>query len=140
MGRRKLAVALAAALAVSVALPSMVLATKPHLTCPSADSGHFVVDRDEWWSRTVAGFEAEGIPVYNEDGSFTDEFDDFSADAGFGSGQGLYDFVWGPQWDGMDKNDNGFVCMKDRPHTPGNPAFFFNGVDDQSSTKQGESA
>jgi len=30
--------------------------------------------------------------------------------------------------------------LKDRPHTPGNPAFFFNGVDDQSSTKRGESA
>jgi len=25
------------------------------------------------------------------------------------------------------------VCMKDRPHTPGNPASFFNGVDNTAS-------
>jgi len=112
-------------------IPGTAAAKRPSANCPETNSGYFVVDQDEWWGRTVAGFVAEGIDVY-EPGTttFTDAFDDFSAGAGFGDGQGLYDFIWGPQWAGIDKNHNWLVCMKERPHTPGNPAFFFNGVDD----------
>ena len=40
------------------------------------------------------------------------------------------------QWAEIDHNVNGLVCMKTRPHTPGNPAYFFNGVDDQASSPQ----
>jgi hypothetical protein len=29
----------------------------------------------------------------------------------------------------IDKNEDLLVCMKPRPITPGNPAYFFNGVD-----------
>jgi hypothetical protein len=122
-----------AILASLLMVPAGAMAARPDGHCPNAKSGYFVVNQQTWWNRTVAGFETEGIPVYvggDPNGDFTAEFDAFSAGAGFGDGQGLYDFIWGPQWVGIDKNDNGLVCMKDRPHTPGNPAFFFNGVDD----------
>jgi len=138
---RTLATAGAAVVLLGLLAPSAALATKPALLCPAGTSGYYLVDKDEWWANTVAGFEAEGIQVYQSDGTtFTKVFDDFSAAAGFGSAQGLYDFIWYEQWDGMDKNANGYVCMKNRPHTPGNPAFFFNGVDDQSSSKHGDAA
>jgi hypothetical protein len=41
------------------------------------------------------------------------------------------------QWQAIDHNGNDLVCMKRRPITPGNPAYFFNGVDDQSSSPVG---
>jgi hypothetical protein len=129
---RRLLISLAI-LASLILLPGGAMAARPVGQCPNASSGYFLVDQQTWWDRTVAGFEAEGIPVYVNGDSrlgFTAEFDAFAADAGFGDGQGLYDFVWVDQWLGIDKNGNLMVCMKDRPHTPGNPAFFFNGVDD----------
>ncbi len=66
--------------------------------------------------------------------------EDFAAAFGFGDGAGLETFVRVDQWAGIDHNDNGFVCMKRRPITPGNPAYFFNGVDDEPSSPSGESA
>ncbi len=127
---RKLLIPLAV-LGALLMLPGTAAAQRPSANCPNGASGYSVVNQQQWWDRTVAGFEAEGIHVY-EPGStnFTDEFNDFAAGVGFGDGQGLYDFIWGEQWDGIDKNHNWLVCMKARPHTPGNPAFFFNGVDD----------
>jgi len=119
-------------LAALLLLPASVAAARPRAGCPGAASGYDLVDQDVWWHRTVAGFEAEGITVY--DGSdFSAEFDAFAADVGFGDGQGLYDFVWVEQWIGIDKNDDLYVCMKDRPITPGNPAYFFNGVDNTAA-------
>jgi hypothetical protein len=118
-----------------ILVPGAALAARPVAACPSGPSGYTLVDQQTWWDRTVAGFEAEGIPVYvggDPGNGFTDAFDAFAADAGFGSAQGLHDFVWIEQWVGIDKNGDLRVCMKDRPHTPGNPAFFFNGVDDTS--------
>jgi hypothetical protein len=91
------------------------------------------------WDITVAGFEAEGIDVYEADGTtFTAEFDQFAADFGFGDGAGLEEFVRVEQWAGIDHNDNGLVCMKRRPITTGNPAFYFTGADDQASTPRGD--
>ncbi len=124
---------LVATMAVVALLAPAAASARPIGDCPNASSGYFIVDQQEWWDITVAGFEAEGIPVYVDGdpaNGFTDEFDAFAAGAGFGDGQGLYDFVWVEQWVGIDKNDNLLVCMKRRPITPGNPAFFFNGVDD----------
>jgi len=117
-------------------VPGVALAARPVAACPTDSSGYTIVDKQTWWDRTVAGFEAEGIQVYVDGipaNGFTSEFDAFSAGAGFGSGQGLYDFVWFAQWAGIDKNRDLMVCMKDRPHTPGNPAFFFNGVDNTAN-------
>src|SRR5918996_949203 len=72
---------------------------------------------------------AAGIDVYEADGvTFTAQFNQFAADAGFGDGAGLEEFVRVEQWAGIDHNDNDLVCMKRRPITPGNPAYFFNGV------------
>ena len=113
-------------------LPGAVAAVRPVGGCPDAASGFVIVDQQTWWDRTVAGFEAEGIHVYVGGvpaNGFTDEFDAFAAAFGLGDGQGLYDFVWGTQWQGIDKNADLLVCMKDRPHTKGNPAYYFDGVD-----------
>lgn len=105
---------------------------RPIASCPEGGSAHDLVDQQTWWDRTVAGFETEGIDVY-VDGDpgkgFTADFESFSAAAGFGSAQGLYDFVWIEQWQHIDKNGDLLVCMKARPQTPGNPAYFFNGTD-----------
>lgn len=110
-------------------------AARPQAGCPNEASGYFLVDLETCWGITVDGFEAEGIPVYvggDPANGFTEEFDELAAAAGFGDGQGLYDFVWGPQWAAIDKGDDGWACMKRRPITPGNPAYFFNGVDNTS--------
>ena len=132
---RRFLIALAAASLLTASFASGTLAGKPAQTCGAAASGYFIVDRDQWWDITVAGFETEGIDVYEADGvTFTQEFNDFAAAFGFGSGAGLEFFVKVEQWAAIDHNDNGLVCMKTRPHTPGNPAYFFNGVDDQASS------
>ena len=68
-----------------------------------------------WWDITVDGFEAAGIPVYvggDPANGFTEEFDAFGAAAGLGDGQGVYDFVWGPQWAIIDKGGDGWACMQ----------------------------
>lgn len=136
---RRLLPAFLAATLVSVLASSVAVAAKPANTCGAEASGYFLVDRDIWWDITVDGFEAEGIDVYEADGTtFTEEFNQFAADFGFGSGAGLEEFVRVEQWAGIDHNDNGLVCMKRRPITPGNPAFFFNGVDDQASSPLGD--
>ena len=70
---------------------------------------------------------------WNPANGFTAQFDAFAADLGFGSGQELYEFVWWDQWAEMDKNEDLLVCMKDRPVTPGNPAYYFNGVDNTAN-------
>lgn len=131
--RRLVLSTVAAAVVLSVSA-TMVLGAKPSQGCGASPSGYFVVDRDQWWNITVDGFVAEGITVYESDGTtFTAAFDAFAEAVGFGSGAGLEHFVRVDQWAGMDHNDNGLVCMKRRPITPGNPAYFFNGVDDQAS-------
>jgi hypothetical protein len=132
---RRVLLSVAIATALTAALSVSALAAKPAQTCGAAASGYFIVDVNEWWEITVAGFEAEGIDVYEDDGvTFTQEFNDFAAAFGFGDGAGLEFFVKVEQWAGIDHNDNGLVCMKTRPHTPGNPAYFFNGVDDEASS------
>lgn len=117
-------------MALTLAVP--VLAARPDGGCANEASGYFIVDQQEWWDITVAGFEAEGVHVYvggDPENGFTDAFDAFAAAFGFGDGQGLYDFVWITQWQHLDKNDDLLLCMKRRPITPGNPAYFFTGSD-----------
>jgi hypothetical protein len=132
--RRPFLLAAAAAMLLSVTLTGAVLGAKPPASCPAAPSGWERVDVDEWWDRTVAGFEEAGIDVYESDGTtFTQEFDEFAAAFGFGDGAGLEFFVRVTQWAQIDKNENDLVCMKDWPNTPGTPPFFFGGVDDQAA-------
>lgn len=134
--RRLVVSAVAAALLLS-ASATAAFGVKPSNGCPSEASGFFLVDRDLWWDVTVEGFEAEGIPVYEADGTtFTAAFNAFAANFGLVDGAGLEAFVRGAQWDAFDHNGNGFTCMKRRPTTPGvgNPAYVFNGVDDQSAS------
>ena len=135
---RRISILLAVVLLAAAAAP-VAAAGKPSNTCGDAASGYFVVDVDEWWAITVDGFLAAGLTVYETDGvTYTDEFNDFAAAAGFGNGAGLEAFVRVEQWAGIDHNANGLVCMKRRPITPGNPSYFFNGVDDQSSSPGGD--
>ena len=128
--RKKLAIGAALVLLVAVATPAA--AAKPDAGCPSGPSAYILVDQQAWWDATVAGFETAGIPVYvggDPENGFTTEFDAFGAAYGLGDGQGVYDFVWGPQWEGIDKNDDLLVCMKPRPINPGNLGYNFGGVD-----------
>lgn len=131
---RRLVLSMLAAILMLMMVTSLAVAAKPSTGCPAAASGYFLVDRDLWWDITVDGFEAAGIPVYEDDGvTFTAEFDAFAAEFGLVDGAGLEDFVRNAQWEAFDHNDNGLTCMKRRPITPGIPAFVFNGVDDQAS-------
>jgi hypothetical protein len=117
-------------------LPATASAARPDGNCPTDPSGYTIVDQQTWWDRTVAGFEAEGIHVYvagNPANGFTDGFDDFAAAIGLVDGQGLYDFVWVTQWQHIDKNGDLLVCMKNRPITKGNPAYFFTGSDNTAN-------
>ncbi len=137
---RRLLRSLLAATILLALTATTVIGAKPSTGCASASSGFFLVDRDGWWAETVDGFEAEGIPVYEADGvTFTAEFDAWAAGFGLADGAALEAYVRGPQWDAFDHNQNGFTCMKRRPTTPGvgNPAYIFNGVDDQSASKSG---
>lgn len=134
---RRLILPAAAAGLLLAATTSVALGVKPSNGCPSETSGFFLVDRDLWWDVTVAGFETEGIHVYEADGmTFTAAFDAFARAFGLDDGAALEAYVRGAQWDAFDHNQNGFTCMKARPTTPGvgNPAYVFNGVDDQSAS------
>lgn len=130
---------LAVAVLTTSLVPTAAFAAKPTYTCPASPAGFERVTVERWWERTVEGFETEGIPVYENDGiTFTEVFNNFSADFGFGDGQGLKDFIFGPQWERINKNGdegNVHVCMKSLPRTPGNPAYLFVGVDDNASVK-----
>lgn len=128
--------ATAAVLAVLAAatLAGTISAAPPERGCPNGTEEWMLVDQQGWWDETVDGFAIAGIQVYVNDDpgqGFTAEFDAFMSSFGFAGGQGLYDFVWGPQWDHLNHNGDAFVCMKPRPVTPGggNPGFFFNGRD-----------
>ena len=127
--RRNLAIAITLAVLAGSFAAGTALATKPTNTCPPyATSGYFIVDADEWWDITVVGIEAEGFAAGD---------DAFAQSLGFADWADLEYFVKVAQWAEIDLNDNGLVCMKRRPHTPGNPYYFFNGVDDQSSSPRG---
>lgn len=127
--RRNLAISMTLAVIIGSFSAGTALATKPTNTCPPfASSGYFIVDVDEWWDITVVGIEDEG---------FADGDDAFAQSLGFADWADLEYFVKVTQWAEIDKNDNGLVCMKRRPHTPGNPYYFFNGVDDQSASPRG---
>ncbi len=55
---------------------------------------------------------------------------------GFNDWNALESFVSVDQRQAMDKNENGYVCMKSLP--PSQPAYLFVGVDDQSSRPTGD--
>jgi hypothetical protein len=131
--RARLAMATAFSLLVPAIVASTAAAVPPSRGCPT-ESGYFLVDQQGWWDESVIGFGIAGIQVYVDDNpanGFTADFDALAAGAGFSDGQGLYDFIWGPQWDHLNHNGDAYLCMKRRPITPGggNPGFFFNGRD-----------
>lgn len=133
---RRLAIQAALACGAAVLLvPGGALGARPVGSCPPAVSGFVKVDRDGWWERSVAGFEAEGIPVFDELGNYTDEFEAFARSWGFEDAAALVHYIlWGEQWTGYDRNDDGFLCMKAGPRTPGFPAYLFIAIDNTAAT------
>jgi len=132
--RRFVSLALGAGLLLGPVAP--VFAVRPDASCPDESSGFVTVDQQGWWDNTVAGFVAEGIPVYiggDPANGFTEEFEDFAMAFGFADAQAFYDYIWGPQWQRIDRNDDLLVCMKPYPLTPGNPAYLFNGIDNTAN-------
>ena len=93
-------------------------------------SGWFPVDRDGWWTNTVSGFEAEGIPVYEpDDVTFTEEFEQFVADVlGFADAESLEAYIRGEQFASIDKNQDDVVCMRSIPGR-GALAYLFGAMD-----------
>lgn len=118
-----------ALLAIVAAAP---VAARPGYGCPTGASGFVRVDRDGWWDRSVAGWAEEGIEVYDGDG-YSAEFDAWAAAFGLVDGAGVEAYVRGAQWDAMDKNTNGWLCMRDQPNTQGSPGYLFVGVDDNAA-------
>jgi hypothetical protein len=133
---RRLLHALVTALVLSLTLTAIVIGAKPSTGCPSDASGFVRVDRDGWWAASVEGFEIEGIDVYENDGvTFTAEFDEFAVSFGFADGVALQEFILVTNWPNIDGNGNGFTCMKPfAEQGKGWEAYFFNAVDDQSSS------
>lgn len=118
--------------ALLVTTSSAVLAGKPARSCPNPASGWAKVDPAGWWEASVEGFAVAGIPVYvggDPANGFTVEFDALAVSFGFADGQAFHDFILGEQWDGLDDNADGFVCMKAPPINPANPGFFFGAID-----------
>ena len=136
---RRVLYALVGGVILATLTPSTAFGQKPTTSCPAEASGWFLVDRDEWWENTVAGFELEGIEVYDEFDNFTTEFEEFAVAFGFDSGAALEEFVRFEQWAVIDKNENDLLCMKVLPQTPGIAGYFFGGIDDSASSPHGES-
>jgi hypothetical protein len=131
--RRIVSATFALALLVGSTLPAA--AAQPARNCPNDHSNWMKVDRDGWWANSVAGFGIAGITVYVGDdpaNGFDPEFDAFAVDFGFADGQALFDFILGEQWDDIDRNGDGLVCMKAKPINPANPGFFFGAIDNRA--------
>jgi hypothetical protein len=130
--------AIVAATLLTVSVTTVALADKPANTCGAAPSGFFLADRERWWSETVAGFIVAGITVYEGDGvTFTDEFEELALAMGFADAAAMKDWILGEQWAALDHNQNGWLCMRLLPITPGNPGYFFAAADDQASSPWG---
>ncbi|HEU0237114.1 MAG TPA: hypothetical protein VFR14_11805 [Candidatus Limnocylindrales bacterium] len=120
-------------LLVSSAAPAV--AAPPSKSCPVDASGYVAVPVDwAWragdglpaagddpaWDLARAGFAAEGWTA-----------DQVAALFGFGSVEELYGFALDDRR-AIDRDANGWVCLKDLPDTPGIPAFIFQFVDDRA--------
>jgi len=127
---KRLALSAAAVLMLSAVIAAPVSARPPN-ACPAAASGQERVDVDEWWDRSVAGWAEEGIPVY-DGGGYSAEFDAWAQAFGLADGAAVEDFVRNAQWAIIDKNDNGYACMKNLPNTRGTPGWIFVGTDDNA--------
>jgi len=136
--RRPLArlVLLAAVGALIAAAAPAALAVPPAKGCPASASSYIAVPVDRaWrpgdglpdegddpaWDLAVAGFAEEGLTA-----------DEVAALFGFESVEELYGFALDDRR-AIDRDANGWVCLKDLPNTPGIPAFIFQFVDDRAA-------
>ncbi len=131
---RKLpSIVLAGGLALAIAAP--VAAGVPQRNCPNENSGWNKVDVQGWWDESVDGFAIAGTLVYvggDPNNGFTAAFDEFAVTFGFTDGEALYDFIVGEQWDSLDANGDGYVCMKAVPINIVNPGYFFQHIDNSA--------
>jgi hypothetical protein len=112
------------------------VAAPPSKSCPPGASGYVAVPVDwAWqsgdglpaagddpaWDFALAGFVAEGLTA-----------EEVAALFGFGSVEELYGFALDDRR-AIDRDANGWVCLKDLPDTPGIPAFIFQFVDDRAA-------
>ena len=129
-------VASLAALAFLVGSTASVAAAPPPKSCPPGASGYVAVPVDwAWkfgdglppagddpaWDRALAGFAAEGLTA-----------EEVAALFGFASVEELYGFALDDRR-AIDRDANGWVCLKDLPDTPGIPTFIFQFVDDRAA-------
>jgi hypothetical protein len=129
-------VLIAAVGALIVAAAPAAVAAPPAKGCPPSASGYAAVPVDwAWrpgdglppagddaaWDLALAGFAEEGLTADEVAGLF-----------GFGSVEELYGFALDDRR-AIDRDANGWVCLKDLPDTPGIPAFIFQFVDDRAA-------
>jgi hypothetical protein len=125
---------LALVLSLSVGATASVLAGSPQRGCPASASGFevFAIDpvvgdglpapgENAWWDMTLLGLAEEGLTPQQA-----------AADFGFASVEELYEFIQA-NLRGLDKNgDNSFCAKPFPPHQNGQPAYFFNAVDNKA--------
>lgn len=109
---------------VSLSAPMAALASKPGENCPASPSAYVDVDADGWWAGTVAGIEDGGLSL-----------EEVAEVLGYASVAEMEAGIKESIISTFDKNGNGIICMGDLPNTPGNPAYLFRVIDDNSSTK-----
>jgi len=128
--RRLTPLVLGLLLVVGSAVPA--LAAQPDRDCPNAATTFELVDPAGWWANTIDGFAIAGIDVYvggDPNNGFTAEFDEVSVAFGFADGQAFYEAIIGGNFDRIDGNDDGLVCMKPAPVNPSNPGYIFTAID-----------
>jgi hypothetical protein len=123
------------AVLVLLAAATPVFAGVPARNCPTERSGWFKVDAQGWWDETVDGMAIAGIDVYvagDPAKGYTSAFEQFAIDQGFVDAQALYEWAVGEQWLILDRNGDGYVCMRTLPINPANPGFFFGSIDNSA--------
>jgi len=125
-----------AALMFLVGSTAPAAAAPPSKSCPPGSSGYVAVpvdwawkfgdglpaaDADPAWDLALTGFAAEGLTA-----------EEVAALFGFGSVEELYGFALDDRR-AIDRDANGWVCLKDLPDTPGIPAFIFQFIDDRAA-------
>ena len=111
-------------LLVSLSTPMAASASKPGRNCPASASDYVDVDADGWWAGTVDGIEKGGLNL-----------EEVAEVLGYASLAEMEAGIKASIISTFDKNGNGIICMGDLPNTPGNPAYLFRAIDDNSSTK-----
>jgi hypothetical protein len=126
-----------AALSVLLVSAAPALAAPPSKACPPGASGYAAVPVDWVWQP------GDGLPAAGDDPAWDLALAGIAAEGftaeevaelfGLGSVEELYGFALDDRR-AIDRDANGWVCLKDLPDTPGIPAFIFQVVNDRAGT------